>query len=1510
MKIHVKVSIAGIILLLTGLLYQGTNADTTVLLRKPYVQNLQPTALTIVWTTAEAGESYVAYGVGSLGKTAVSTTTLLTTPDAPPYDAYYVHETTLTNLTPDTLYQYRIFTNGENLTPHGIATVRSGKPASATTFRFAAIGDSRKENLGRNGVVERLQQIQPDLILHAGDYAYPRASYAYLEERFFQVYDDLLSSVWIAPAIGNHDMDYLGGQSFVDVFVNPSNGAADPLEAEMYYSFDYANAHFTVLAGDLPYEAGSHQYAWLDNDLANSQQPWKFVVLHPAPYYTNISQTLKINSSLTNSLVPLFEAHDVDVVISGDINFYERLKPMREGGLASFDEGGILYLMTGGGGAGLRQIGDAPWHPLTANKQMAHHLVMFDVNDCKLTLTAVSGDTDTFNASDVFDTLTINHCHQQPTADFVADIVSGSAPLTVNFSDLSSGNPASWQWHFGDGQNGWQQGATHTYTQPGIYSVELTVHNPHGSHTRTRPAYITVTEPPPTQFRLAEAYYDIGESGSPTVTVAVEATWPSTTAQTISYTTQPGTATPHSDYQPISGTLTFAPGETRHLLELAIVDDAVAEPMETFTLALSGADVAQPNVATVAIFDDDGEPGVRFAQSHYPALEDSGDVTVTVSLTQPYTQTVTVDFAAVENSATIADFQPVADTLTFAPGSTSQSFRVPLMADSVIETDETVDLVLRNPVGAVLASPETAVLLIQNDDHLPQVQFEAVSETVDETAGLVYVIVRLTKPFYEPVQVGYETVDENAAAGLDYVMRQGTLTFAPGQISQAFTVPILDDSLIEPLESIRLRLLNPNNATLGNPRTAVLHISDDDNLPQFHLSADAVQVAEGSGYVTLEVVLEQAAYQTTLVDYELVGQTAVNNEDFVGGSGTLAFVAGKSRQSITIPIIDDQLDEPPETMQLLLRRPRGGLLAAPSSATVTILDDDKPPQVQFASPTYAGLEGSEVVLTVMLEAPSGTPVTVDYVTMGGTAVSQDYTPSAGTLTFAPGETVQTITIPLTADGVQEGDETLFVALVNAVNSSLGIPNPAQVTIWDADAPPTIRFEQAAYTVTEGSPTAIIPVLLTGNSDKVVTVSFFTVAQSASSGLDYAETSGMLTFPPGTQVQHARVPIFDDQLDEEPETVLLVLNDWQNAQPGSLITAELTLLDDDNAPLVAFSAPSFIGSEAEGEGKVAIGLQQPSAKPVTVTLTTSGGTATPLQDYLPITGTVTVPPGELFGYFAVPLLNDAVDEPDETVQVSLIEVENGRFTTPTTAQLTIADDDTPPTLGFGATEITVLETAPTAVLTVALTAVSEQLVQVHYATRGQTATQGGDFAAASGTIWFYPGEISHTLTIPLFDDALAEPDEQFVVELTAPSHATVGGTGQATVTIVDDDSQPLLSWSAASYEVDEGEQEAVLTVQLSWPAEQPVTVHVATEDGTASSGLDYVAVSQQLTLMPGEQTKTIRIPLRRDTLSEGDETVLVTLDGLVNAKWGGEETAVLTIHDSAQYVLFLPVVRGD
>jgi len=82
-----------------------------------------------------------------------------------------------------------------------------------------------------------------------------------------------------------------------------------------------------------------------------------------------------------------------------------------------------------------------------------------------------------------------------PTAAFVGSPTSGTAPLTVQFTDQSTGSPASWSWTFGDGGTSSAQNPSHTYTTPGSYSVSLTVSNGDGSDTATRNGYITVNEP-------------------------------------------------------------------------------------------------------------------------------------------------------------------------------------------------------------------------------------------------------------------------------------------------------------------------------------------------------------------------------------------------------------------------------------------------------------------------------------------------------------------------------------------------------------------------------------------------------------------------------------------------------------------------------------------------------------------------------------------------------------------------------------------------------------------------------------------------------------------------------------------------------------------------------------------------------------------------------------------------------------------------------------------------------
>jgi predicted phosphodiesterase len=388
-------------------------AGQATLLRAPYVQNVKTTSVTIVWTTVENGASEVDYGISDYSLTTPATSTFFTTPAAAPYNQYYVHEATLSGLTTDTVYQYKIFTNSADLTPGGSVTFRTAKPLTTNSFRFAIFGDSGDGSQNQKDVATRLLQVQPDLVLHAGDIIYAEASYNLFETRYFQIYKDLLKSVWLAPAMGNHDVTYNNGQSFVDVFVNPPN-ATNPAERELYYSFDYGNAHYLVLNNYFSMTTvGSAQYNWLKNDLATSNQFWKFVVFHEPAYASTSSQLPRDNAAIVKNLVPLFEQYNVDIVFSGHWHYYERMYPLLGGQVSTINAGGIVYIVTGGGGAGLHAIGTGTLNSRTAAKVRKFHLTMVDIQGCSLQLSAVqkvSGTSDTFDPSDVFDTYTINRC--------------------------------------------------------------------------------------------------------------------------------------------------------------------------------------------------------------------------------------------------------------------------------------------------------------------------------------------------------------------------------------------------------------------------------------------------------------------------------------------------------------------------------------------------------------------------------------------------------------------------------------------------------------------------------------------------------------------------------------------------------------------------------------------------------------------------------------------------------------------------------------------------------------------------------------------------------------------------------------------------------------------------------------------------------------------------------------------------------------------------------------------
>jgi len=184
----------------------------------------------------------------------------------------------------------------------------------------------------------------------------------------------------------------------------------------------------------------------------------------------------------------------------------------------------------------------------------------------------------------------------------------------------------------------------------------------------------------------------------------------------------------------------------------------------------------------------------------------------------------------------------------------------------------------------------------------------------------------------------------------------------------------------------------------------------------------------------------------------------------------------------------------------------------------------------------------------------------------------------------------------------------------------------------------------------------------------------------------------------------------------------------------------------------------------------------------------------------------------------------------------------------------------------------------AAFTVTLSAAGTRTITVDYATANGTATAGSDYQAARGTLTFAPGETTKTVTVSVNGDRLAEPNETFLVNLSAATNAIILD-GRALGTIVDD--EPRLSISDVSkYEGKRGQTTYfTFTVSLSAAYDQSVTVSFRTVDGTAKSGDDYVAKTATLTFAPGETAKTITIAVNGDSKKEADETFYLDLFGL-------------------------------
>lgn len=424
-------------------------------------------------------------------------------------------------------------------------------------------------------------------------------------------------------------------------------------------------------------------------------------------------------------------------------------------------------------------------------------------------------------------------------------------------------------------------------------------------------------------------------------------------------------------------------------------------------------------------------------------------------------------------------------------------------------------------------------------------------------------------PSQVPVSVDFATVDGTARSGGDYLTRAGRLTFQPGQTSQKVTIPIVGDTRVEPTESFEVRLKNAVNGRIADSAGTGTIVDNDISLPVVpNLRIGDASATEGNNLV-FNLTLDKPASVPVTVSFRTQNEKATAGEDYRAVNGKVTFAPGETTKALLIETIDDLLDEENETFRVLLSDAQN-VTIRDGNAVGTILDNDAPPSIEIKdqSITERNTGRQDMVFTVSLSAASGKPVTVKYQTVDGTAkAGLDYDARQGTLTFTPGETSKTVSVPIIGDIADEPDETFRVQLSSPTNATVR-DGSATGRIIDNDPPAPNVARIADASIVEGDTgrkNVEFVVTLTRANNSAVTMTFNTANGTAIAGQDFDAVQGKLTFNAGETRKSIFVTIIGDKLHEPTENFQVRLGSLQNAVFGDGTATGTILNDDDPAP---------------------------------------------------------------------------------------------------------------------------------------------------------------------------------------------------------------------------------------------------------------------------------------------------------------------------------------------------------
>lgn len=336
--------------------------------------------------------------------------------------------------------------------------------------------------------------------------------------------------------------------------------------------------------------------------------------------------------------------------------------------------------------------------------------------------------------------------------------------------------------------------------------------------------------------------YTVNQNGG-TATITVVRTNGTDGIVSVNYDTANGTATNGINFNNVSGTLTFNPGESSHTFTIPIISGSTVSPDKTVNLLLStvtgGAMIGLTN-AVLTIINNNFTPGhVSFTSLTFTTNEPNttGAAAITINRLGGSSGTLAVTFAATNGTATNGvQFTGLTNSLTWNNGDVStKTALVPLLHDGISTTpDLNVNVRLYNPLvntklnTNALGLNTNALLTIGNIDFPGTVQFTSGRYSVKKYAGYALVPVVRVGGSAQAISVTYNTADGTAIAPADYTATNNTLTFANGEVSKYIQVPIVDNAASIGLKTLTVQL----TGAVGSPALATLNIIDTDEVDE------------------------------------------------------------------------------------------------------------------------------------------------------------------------------------------------------------------------------------------------------------------------------------------------------------------------------------------------------------------------------------------------------------------------------------------------------------------------------------------------------------------------------------------------------------------------------------------------------------------------------------------------------------------------------------------------------